>query len=290
MAGPKNPKKRSAKSTPKKASAEAASLATYVYCVLRADHAERSSRAAPDAPLAKRGRRLPDASAPRLLDAGGGHHLVVSSVPLPAYSAPSIEAKLRDLDWIGGAAAAHEAVIEGAAARGVVVPMKMFTIFTNDARAVEHVAKTKRRLDRAFSNIAGCDEWGLRILFDEAAALERKRARARERPTGPISGKSFLLGKKAQEDTRRGLTSEAKLEVDDLFERLQREAKKAVRRAPPSRELAARVMLDAVFLVPRKSTEHFTSRVAQTAKGLARDGYQISLTGPWPAYSFVEER
>lgn len=265
----------------------ASALATYVYGVVKAK--ARAPLSAPKLPKGAKG--LPEAGPPRLLDAGGDYRIVVSSVPLATYSADSIEAKLRDLDWVGVAAAAHETVVEGAAATGTVVPMKLFTIFTSDERATAHVAKMKRDLDRVVAKIAGCDEWGLRILFDEARALEKKQAEQRKsHANAPVTGKSFLLRKKAQEETRRVLTVEAKQEVDDLFDRLQKTVKKAVRRPPPNHELAGRVLLDAVFLVPQKGVEKFKSTIAATAKDLAREGYQITLTGPWPAYSFVEAR
>lgn len=274
------------KTTAKKASTKTASLATYVYGVVK------TSARAPKAPkLPKGAKGLPDAGPPRMLDAGADYKVVVSSVPLPAYAAESIEAKLRDLDWVGVAAAAHETIVEGAAAIGTVVPMKLFTIFTTDERVIAHVAKMKRELDRVVTKIAGCDEWGLRILFDESRALEKKQADQRKKDAStPVTGKSFLLRKKAQEETRRVLTFEAKEEVDGLFDRLERAAKKAVRRPPPNRELAGRVLLDAVFLVPQKGVAKFKSTIASTAKELVREGYQITLTGPWPAYSFVEAR
>lgn len=276
-----------AKSKSNAKTSKATTLATYVYGVVKAKG--RASVTAPKLPKGAKG--LPDAGPPRILDAGGDYRVVVSSVPLPTYSADSIEAKLRDLDWVGVAAAAHEIVVEGSAASGTVVPMKLFTIFTTDERAIAHVAKMKRDLDRVVAKIAGCDEWGLRILFDEARALEKKQAEQRKsHANDPVTGKSFLLRKKAQEETRRVLTFEAKQEVDDLFDRLQGTSKKAVRRPPPNHELAGRVLLDAVFLVPQKGITKFKSTIADTAKDLAREGYQISLTGPWPAYSFVEAR
>jgi len=274
------------KKSAKKAGAKKASgSATYVYGVVKV--AARAKAVA--LKIAKGAKGLPEGEPPRLIDAGGDYRLVVSTVPLPTYSAESIEGKLRDLDWIGVAAAAHEMVLEGAAESGTVVPMKLFTIFNDDARAIAHVVRMKRELDRVVTKIAGCDEWGLRILFDEGQALERKRAEqmAKDART-PVSGTSFLLRKKAQEETRRVLTFEAKEEVDGLFDRLKRASKKAVRRPPPNRELAGRVLLDAVFLVPRKGTSTFKSTIAGTAEELVREGYQITLTGPWPAYSFVE--
>jgi hypothetical protein len=262
---------------------EPGALATYLYCVVKAD-------AAPSLTKIKGASGLVAAGPPRTIDVGDGYHVVVATVPLKLYSSEAIEAKLRDLDWVGAAASAHEAVVERAAQNGTVVPMKLFTIFSTDDRAAEHVRKMKKSLEKVVAKIAGCEEWGLRILFDETSAAKAKEKLEAAKPKAPVSGTSFLLRKKAHEESRRRLTSEAKHEVDDLFVRLEKTAKSSVRRPPPNRELAGQVLLDAVFLVPEKRIAKFKSTVATSAKDLANEGYHVTLTGPWPAYSFIEGR
>lgn len=263
--------------------------ATYLYCVVKSEETPAVAPAAKGKARAPAG--LASAGPTRVIDVGDGYTIVVATVPLSIYSAEAIEDKLRDLDWVGAAASAHESVVERAGQRGTVVPMKLFTIFSTDDRAVAHVRKMKRGLDSVVARIAGCEEWGLRILFDETRAAKAKAASAKKAAAkAPVTGTSFLLRKKAHEESRRRLTSEAKHEVDDLFTRLEKTAKRAVRRPPPNRELAGQVLLDAVFLVPEKRIEKFKSTVAGSAKDLAREGYHVTLTGPWPAYSFIEGR
>jgi hypothetical protein len=253
--------------------------ATYLYCVLKGKGAPLGSV-----------KGLVGAGRPRQIDVGDGYHVVVATVPLALYSAEAIEEQLRDLDWVGRAASAHELVVEHAGQGGTVVPMKLFTIFATDERATEHVRKMKKNLDKVVAKIAGCEEWGLRILFDEAGAAKAKEAQAAKQPKAPVTGTSFLLRKKAHEEARRRLTSEAKHEVDELFVRLEKTSKSAVRRPPPNRELAGQVLLDAVFLVPTTRTAKFKKAVAADAKDLAKEGYHVTLTGPWPAYSFIEAK
>ncbi len=248
--------------------------ATYVYCVVKTDEAKPS--------LGKTPKGMPGAGATRLLDVGGGYHAVVADAPLEAFSAEAIEPRLRDLDWVSKAGAAHEAIVEHATRAGTVVPMKLFTLFSSDERAREHVARTKKMLDRVVDRIADCEEWGLRVLFDEARATKTA-----SRGPAPATGVAFLQRKKELGDVRRRLAAEAKEEVEALYARLAKSVKKAVRRAPPTQELAGSVLLDAAFLVPRAKTKTFKGAVAGVAKGLAKNGYHVTLTGPWPAYSFV---
>jgi hypothetical protein len=47
------------------------------------------------------------------------------------------------------------------------------------------------------------------------------------------------------------------------------------------------LLLDAAFLVPSRQIASFKRVLETEAKGLLRDGCRVSLTGPWPPYSFV---
>jgi len=49
------------------------------------------------------------------------------------------------------------------------------------------------------------------------------------------------------------------------------------------------LLLDAAFLVPRSRAKSFQSLMAREAKALGRHGYGVTLTGPWPPYSFVQD-
>src|SRR5262245_51576488 len=111
---------------------------TYVYSVIKRDAVDTGRRArATRGPRAPKG--MPGAGPARLLPAGDAYALAVASVPSARYSSETIEKKLRDLDWVAECGAAHEGVVEWSATQGTVVPMKLFTIFTSDDRAVDHV-------------------------------------------------------------------------------------------------------------------------------------------------------
>jgi hypothetical protein len=227
---------------------------------------------------------LAGVSKPRVIDAGGGWSLLVADAPLKLYDVAVIDAKLRDLDWVSARAGEHDAVLEYMLGVGTVVPAPLFTLFSSEARAMADIEKRRRSLDRVAERIAGCEEWSLRILLDE------KRARARAEaplPKKKVSGTAFLERKKAIEDTRRKTGIRGAVEAEELFASLSKLAKKAVRRPAPNRDLAARVFLDAVFLVPQKAVTKLKTAVGKVAPGLVDEGFDITLSGPWPAYSFI---
>jgi hypothetical protein len=243
-----------------------------VYCVVKSESAPKVGRAPKG--LAKTGGLS-------ILDAGAGYWLVVAAAPLSVYRGELIDAKLRDIDWVADRAAEHENVVEHFAHAGTLVPMKLFTLFATNDRAIQHVAGMKRTLDRVTSRIEGCEEWGLRVLFDETKAARPEKTDVR------TSGTGFLMKKKAQQDQRRTLQARASSEVEELYARVEKIARRSVRRAAPNRELQGRVLLDAVFLVPEERAKKFRDEVSKKAKSLGNEGFHITLTGPWPAYSFI---
>jgi hypothetical protein len=251
--------------------------ASYVYCVAAGATPPRLARAP---------RGLPEMARPRALSVASGMWLVLADAPLSRYGSAPIEAGLRDLDWVSRCAVAHEAVVEHVARAGVaVVPMKMFTLFADDDRALAHVTRLRRKLDGLLRRISGRQEWGLRVTLDE------RRARARAagaRNGGPTSGTAFLMKKKAEKDVARRLAAEARTEVDRLFDHLARHAD-AARRRRPTADTPNRLLLEAAFLVPVAHARAFRAETARRARALAPHGYDLTLSGPWPPYTFVTE-
>jgi hypothetical protein len=251
---------------------------TYVYCLV----------AAARRPAVARARRLAGAGPVRLIDQGrtGGRlkkWLVVSDVPLDRYGEPAINARLSDLDWVSRAAVAHEAVVESFLGAAALVPMKLFTIFADDGRAVERLEAQRDRIDAALKRVRGRIELGVRVTLDR-----QPRAGRRNRPAD--SGAAYLAGKKSQQDRLAELAVNAHTIVAELYHELSELASDATRRA--ASEIPGQggpLLLDAAFLVARARAARFRRTVARQAKALAGDGYRVTLTGPWPAYSFVRD-
>jgi hypothetical protein len=252
---------------------------TYVYGVI-AGPPSRLRRAA--------GRRskssLPGTGPVRLIALEGDLHAVVADAPLRLYGQEALARKLSDLEWVSRAAVAHETVLESFADAAAVVPMKLFTLFTSDDRALAHLRAEHRRIDATVKRVAHHHEFGVRVILDR-----RPVASAPGRTAGRPTGLSYLKEKKAQRDLTRELAVRAGETVDGLFDRLASRATLAKRR--PASELSAgggRLLLDAAFLVSRSKARAFGSAVAREMRSLGRDGYAITMTGPWPPYSFID--
>lgn len=245
---------------------------TYVYCVLRAPR----KPAAAGAP-----RGLPGATSPRLLSAAPGLWLVVADVPSRLYGGAAIDRGLTDIAWVAARAVAHDDVIEHFAQRFDVVPMKLFTIFKTDERAVQHVSGNPD-LPAIFKRIAGASEWNVRLQQStkhEGRSTEASRSIRRE------SGASFLRRKRSQRDRARAEAAQARELASRVFGALARVAREGVQK--DTSMPGATVLLDAVFLVPRARTTTFRAAVKRAARDAAAMGGDIALSGPWPPYHFV---
>ena len=257
-----------------------AAKGTYVYCVVAAERRPRAARAA---------RGLPGTGPVRILDVDEGLYAAVADAPLDRYGEAAINKGLTDLDWVSRAAVAHEAVVESFIAEKAVLPMKLFTIFTGDERAIEHVRAERRRIAAVVKRVANHQEWGVRVVIDReraaAAAAPKKKA-----APAPRSGVAYLSQKKAQRDAVNELAANAREAVAGLYDRLAAKSRLARRRL--ATELPVQggpLLLDAAFLVPRARSASFQALASRESRALARQGYGLTFSGPWPPYSFVQD-
>jgi hypothetical protein len=251
--------------------------ATYLYCVA---HGKRAPS------LARAPRGLPGTGRARALDAGGGLWIVATDAPLERYGAAPVEARLRDLDWVAACATAHESVVEHVSKLATTIPLKLFTLFNTDERAVAHIARLRPAIDRAVARVAGRQEWGIRVHLDEARARRLQRERATRATAGVTSGTRFLLLKKQEQQAIREALTRGRADVDATFEALAQAADDARRRQPDKVE-GTRLVLDAAFLLPPRQVAAFKRAARQHATRLAEHGYTLTLSGPWPPYNFV---
>jgi hypothetical protein len=252
------------------------SVLTYVYALVRAE--SRPPLSAAPAPV-------PGGQAVRLLSAGG-LWLAVSTVPAAEYDQAALEAGLRDLDWVGPRAVAHEAVVEHFLACTALLPMKLFTIFKSDQRAVEYVVRTHARIDRILGRIERHVEWGLRLTWHEQAAQQALEQRSE--PAGTPSGAAYLARKRDLLDAGRNQWAMARAAAELLYRTMRDEAAESRRHSETEEALPnSRVLLDAAFLVSAEKADAFRALLLAQAQVLGELGIVVSLSGPWPPYNFV---
>jgi hypothetical protein len=253
--------------------APSADRATYLYCVVRIASRPRMARV-PEG--------MPHGGRPTALEAAPSMWLIVSEVPLAKYGADPLESTLKDLDSVAALAVAHEAVVEYFARNSdaSVVPMKMFTMFSSAELAVSEMRARRKNIKAVLDRVARSEEWGVRVTAKPPRVLRAPVQR-------PRTGTAFLTARKKTRDQLRAAARQSTEAATRVFKELSRFAKDSRQRheVPPG---AIAPLLDAAFLIPVRQRAEFRRAVNRLARTCAEAGADLTVTGPWPAYNFVQ--
>jgi hypothetical protein len=251
-------------------------VANYLYCLLRSPRRPA---------LAGVPRGLPGCGAPRVLDAGGRLWLVAADAPLSEYGSEALEHHLKDVGWVSRCALAHEAVIEFFARAPASLPLKLFTLFASDARALSSIEGRRKKVERLLDRVDGHREWSVRLSVDPrrvAQVVVDQLGKSRS-----SSGAAFLARKRELRYAGHELAESAKSDADAVFKDLARFASDRRRRSENEAAPGTRLLLDAVYLVPTGARSRFTTSARKAQSALSRRGLRLELTGPWPPYHFA---
>jgi hypothetical protein len=250
--------------------------AIYLYCIVHSAGAPRIRRVPAG---------IPGAGPPNVLAAGRSLWMVTAEVPLNIYGQPALESALQDMKWVGAVAMAHEQVVEQISRqRGcTVIPMKLFTMFSTDKRAIEATRSRAREITATAKRISGCEEWGVRITR-RAGRVTRKSASVDR----PATGAAFLAARKQVRDSTKDATRIAAESAVATYEALASLARDVRRRSDIPDGASTPPLIEAAFLVPAPTRSRFKAAAKRLAARGAAAGTELTLTGPWPAYNFVQ--
>ncbi len=238
----------------------------YAHCALRA-------RSRPV--ITARWPRMPRGDAPRALDLGQGLWVIVSSVPGKEYES-GLARRLTDVEWVAECGVAHHDVIARAARGHGVAPFRLLTLFRSDDRVIEEVARLRSRIEKALDAVIDRREWVVRVA---AVARVTKPGKGRTAK----SGTSYLVAKAAESHGQPPATPAARRAARQLIADLKGLADRVIQR--PSE--AGHVLYDGALLVDRAREQDLGNAVRSWVPRLTPLGCRVSLTGPWPPYSFV---
>lgn len=226
----------------------------------------------------------------------GSIAVLVSSVGREGYSPERVELMSDEVAWLGPRASAHDAVVTWAGDRGAVVPLPIFTLFTDESRVREMLRERAEELQATLDRVGPGQEYGLRIFrIDDALAQHvsalSSRIEALERQArGATPGQRYLLERKLEADRRNESRRIAAEVARETFDTLVPLALEAVRDALPAKgrdDAAGVAVLNAFFLVRRDALEPFQRSLTNIVREHEAHGFRFDFTGPWPPYHFV---
>jgi hypothetical protein len=261
----------------------------YVYCVGARDALARLFEGELPAPIETSAR----------LELIGAQELaaVASAVPLSAYGEEALGAKLEDASWTAVRALRHEAVVEHFARRASVAPLRFGTIYLRRESVERMLDERGAELRRIVERLGGREEWGVNVyaerakLKGEVARLSPRLREMSERADTASPGQAYLLRKKIDALRDDEVRAETRRIISEMERALASASEGATRlrllkdEANDRGELAVKL----AFLVPREGFDAFRAAAESLAQEYAPLGFQIELTGPWPAYNFASE-
>ncbi|NUS92525.1 MAG: GvpL/GvpF family gas vesicle protein [Nocardia sp.] len=212
---------------------------------------------------------------------------LVGSVPLAVFGAQPLSRNLEDLDWLAATARAHDAVVSAAVRRAAAAPLRLATVFLDDARVRELLRDRPADLEAALVLVSGRTEWGVKVYGDRAA-LTAAVAEARADATTPGAGAAYLARRRAQLSAQETVEADAARRAETIHTRLSRRAAAGRRQPTTDPALSGRsdwMVLNGTYLVDDDRADDFAATV--DALSAEFPGIRLELTGPWPPYSFA---
>jgi hypothetical protein len=262
----------------------------------KAKAGDRYGVVAADAPLDPSGLEGVDAAHPVRLVRAGDFAALASEVPLDAFGAEPLRRNLNDLGWLERVARAHESVLETAVHATTCVPLRLCTIYESEESLREMLRREHASFSHALRQLAGRQEWAVKLLVDDDALTKAARALTDEvagrddAAHGRSEGGAYMLRRRIDRQVRDRAATLATDTAEEVHARLEARAIDAVTRPPQNRELSGHegeMLLNGAYLVEAERADGLRELVAELERDYGALGARIELSGPWPPYNFV---
>nr|WP_156000104.1 GvpL/GvpF family gas vesicle protein [Streptomonospora sp. PA3] len=212
---------------------------------------------------------------------------VVSAVPLHEFDEDALRANLEDLGWLEEVARAHHGVVDAAARRTDVVPLRLATVYHGDDRVRAVLREGREDFAGALERVAGCLEFGVKVYAEPASRPAAPEPPAAA-PAGESPGKAYLRKRREQRDRRDDVWQQAAQLCERLDAAAAQWARARERHRPQDASLSGAPgenVLNAAYLVADADAEGFLDAV-ERVRAAAPEGTRIEVSGPWAPYSF----
>ncbi|HEX5086831.1 MAG TPA: GvpL/GvpF family gas vesicle protein [Nocardioides sp.] len=211
-----------------------------------------------------------------------GLSAVVCDVDLGEFGEEPLTRNLEDLTWVERVARTHNDVVWRVAAAATCAPLRLVTVCADDDSVRAKVDSLRTELENVLDRIEGRQEWSVKVLVPQGAAVEAEPAAT------PTSGTDYLRRKREAAERRRDLSDEAVRAAREVHDVGHAHAVASRQLAPQDPRLTGRtetMILNAAYLVEAGEHEVFTTALRAAAE--QHPSVTVEVEGPWPAYSFA---
>ncbi len=238
--------------------------------------------------IGRAGHPVPDAVEVKALDADGltAFYAAVDGVE---YSQAVIDARSKDLEWLGAIGYRHQSVMSALMRGGTVIPLRAFTLFANETSLSDHLRKERDNFTRILDRLDGKQEWTLRIEFrpeqwnDALVHRFDSLQKLADDIKGAAEGKAYLLRKKLDDEKKRVSRDAEEQVVAEVEETVMK--KLACDTVSESRLQRGGAFPQINVLINRDEEARLQELSEELPRRYEPEGVTLALTGPWPPYS-----
>ncbi|MDQ6801440.1 MAG: GvpL/GvpF family gas vesicle protein [Acidobacteriota bacterium] len=214
-----------------------------------------------------------------------------SPVDAVDFSQPVIDARSKDVEWLGAIGYRHQEVMNALMRGGTVIPLRAFTLFANETSIRNHVKAERENFIRILDRLEGKQEWTLRIEFRPEQWNEAlvRRIGSIQKLTSEIDqaseGKAYLLRKKLDEEKKRASRDAEQQVVTEVEDAVMK--KLACDVVSESRVQRGGAFPQINVLINRDEEARLQELSDELTRRYEAEGVTLALTGPWPPYTFA---
>lgn len=212
------------------------------------------------------------------------------------FAEAQLNARIRDLDWLSPRAVRHHQAVDTLYGRcKLLLPLTFGTIFHSEASLAARLANQEQELLASLDRLRGREQWDLKVTRDERVFAEQLGAESAEVRAAVAElaakppGTRFLLEKRLRTlQTHEGqrVAAAVRKDVHDTIRKLAVETNRdQVGTPPPGQQV--RLELKSAYLIEEAAADGLKLAVGKLSRKYAPLGYELELTGPWPAFSFA---
>jgi hypothetical protein len=220
---------------------------------------------------------------------------LVSDVSLAEYDLESLRERFQDSLWLELLARGHQRVIEALSERYTLLPLKLCTLYTDEAHLHEALAANGAWVGAALDQVEGAREWGVKVYCDRSALSawaigELPQLRQLASTVSAASpGARYMLEKRLQRAAQQAVDDLRHKKVEAIGQRLAVAARAAQASALQPQQIhghAEEMALNGAYLVAETELARFRAALDDLVAEYCPCGFSFELTGPWPVYSF----
>lgn len=212
---------------------------------------------------------------------------LVSTVSLAEFGEEALQNNLEDLEWLEATARAHHGVVEAAASAAATAPLRLATLYHDDARVRELLEDQHEVFTEALARIEGRVEWGVKGYADpDAFASDGEPESSASAASSP--GMAYLQRRRGQRRGREEAQRAAAERAEEMHGRLDALAAGSRRHPAQDQRLAGHegwMILNGAYLLDEDRAGELRALVTELDD---QEGLGLELTGPWAPYSFAE--